>query len=389
MGHRILAIDRGEREGALKVAVTLPEGHGASLLIQKFVKNQSPCGKLVQTAAEDAFQRLLFPAVERETRKALTEQAATAAIGVFSSNLRQLLMAAPLKNRIVLGVDPGYRTGCKLAVVDETGKVLDTGVAHITVSKGASLEREKDVIRKMLRKHHVTAVAIGNGTASRESEAVVAELLKELPYSAAYMVVSEAGASVYSASKLAAEEFPEYDVSLRSAVSIARRLQDPLAELVKIDPQAIGVGQYQHDMPKAELSAALDGVVEDCVNHVGVDLNTASFSLLSHIAGINQTIAKNIVTYRTENGAFTDRKQLKKVAKLGPKAFEQCAGFLGCPEPRTRWTIQQCIRKATGQQSRSCRSAVSGWQTLPDRTAARSVPLPSSTAFLPLRKRQA
>lgn len=328
VGHRILAIDRGEREGALKVAVTLPEGHGASLLIQKFVKNQSPCGKLVQTAAEDAFQRLLFPAVERETRKALTEQAATVAIGVFSSNLRQLLMAAPLKNRIVLGVDPGYRTGCKLAVVDETGKVLDTGVAHITVSKGASLEREKDVIRKMLRKHHVTAVAIGNGTASRESEAVVAELLKELPYSAAYMVVSEAGASVYSASKLAAEEFPEYDVSLRSAVSIARRLQDPLAELVKIDPQAIGVGQYQHDMPKAELSAALDGVVEDCVNHVGVDLNTASFSLLSHIAGINQTIAKNIVTYRTENGAFTDRKQLKKVAKLGPKAFEQCAGFL-------------------------------------------------------------
>lgn len=331
VGHRVLAIDRGEREGALKVAVTLPEGHGASMLIQKFVKNQSPCGKLVQTAAEDAFQRLLFPAVEREIRKALTEQAATAAIGVFASNLRQLLMAAPLKNRTVLGVDPGYRTGCKLAVVDETGKVLDTGVAHITLGKGASLEKGKDTIRKMLRQHHVTAVAIGNGTASRESEAVVAELLKELPYSAAYMVVSEAGASVYSASKLAAEEFPEYDVSLRSAVSIARRLQDPLAELVKIDPQAIGVGQYQHDMPKAELSAALDGVVEDCVNHVGVDLNTASFSLLSHIAGINQTIAKNIVAYRTENGAFTDRKQLKKVAKLGPKAYEQCAGFLRVP----------------------------------------------------------
>ena len=221
--------------------------------------------------------------------------------------------------------------GCKLAVVDETGKVLDTGVAHITLGKGASLEKGKDTIRKMLRQHHVTAVAIGNGTASRESEAVVAELLKELPYSVAYMVVSEAGASVYSASKLAAEEFPEYDVSLRSAVSIARRLQDPLAELVKIDPQAIGVGQYQHDMPKAELSAALDGVVEDCVNHVGVDLNTASFSLLSHIAGINQTIAKNIVAYRTENGAFTDRKQLKKVAKLGPKAYEQCAGFLRVP----------------------------------------------------------
>ena len=331
VGHRILAIDRGEREGALKVAVTLPEGHGASLLIQKFVKNQSPCGKLVQTAAEDAFQRLLFPAVERETRKALTEQAATAAIGVFASNLRQLLMAAPLKNRIVLGVDPGYRTGCKLAVVDETGKVLDTGVAHITVSKGASLEREKDVIRKMLRKHHVTAVAIGNGTASRESEAVVAELLKELPYSAAYMVVSEAGASVYSASKLAAEEFPQYDVNLRSAVSIARRLQDPLAELVKIDPKAVGVGQYQHDMPQKRLNETLDGVVEDCVNSVGVDLNTASAPLLARVAGITNATAKNIVAWREEEGAFTSRAQLKKVKGLGPKAFEQCAGFLRLP----------------------------------------------------------
>lgn len=331
VGHRVLAIDRGEREGALKVAVTLPEGHGASMLIQKFVKNQSPCGKLVQTAAEDAFQRLLFPAVEREIRKALTEQAATAAIGVFASNLRQLLMAAPLKNRTVLGVDPGYRTGCKLAVVDETGKVLDTGVAHITLGKGASLEKGKDTIRKMLRQHHVTAVAIGNGTASRESEAVVAELLKELPYSVAYMVVSEAGASVYSASKLAAEEFPEYDVSLRSAVSIARRLQDPLAELVKIDPQAIGVGQYQHDMPKAELSAALDGVVEDCVNTVGVDLNTASAPLLSRVAGLSAATAKNVVAWREENGAFASRAQLKKVKGLGPKAFEQCAGFLRVP----------------------------------------------------------
>ena len=264
-------------------------------------------------------------------RKALTEQAAASAIQVFASNLRQLLMASPLKNRTVLGVDPGYRTGCKLAVVDETGKVLDTGVAYITIGEGRKLEQGKETMRQMMIKHHVTAVAIGNGTASREAEAVVAGLLKELPHKAAYMVVSEAGASVYSASKLAAEEFPEYDVSLRSAVSIARRLQDPLAELVKIDPQAIGVGQYQHDMPKAELTAALDGVVEDCVNHVGVDLNTASFSLLSHIAGINQTIAKNIVAYRTENGAFTDRKQLKKVAKLGPKAFEQCAGFLRVP----------------------------------------------------------
>lgn len=330
-GHRVLAIDRGEREGVLKVSITLPEGHGPSLLLQRFVKNQSPSGKLVQEAAEDAFQRLLYPAVEREIRKVLTEQAASAAIKVFASNLRQLLMAAPLKNRVVLGVDPGYRTGCKLAVVDATGKVLDTGVAYITIGEGRKMEQGKETIRGMMLRHGVTAVAIGNGTASREAESVVAALLKELPGQAAYMVVSEAGASVYSASKLAAEEFPEYDVSLRSAVSIARRLQDPLAELVKIDPQAIGVGQYQHDMPKAELTAALDGVVEDCVNRVGVDLNTASFSLLSHIAGINQTIAKNIVAYRTENGAFTDRKQLKKVAKLGPKAFEQCAGFLRVP----------------------------------------------------------
>ena len=331
-GHRVLALDRGERENALKVSVVLPEGRGQAIVVRKFVRNQSPCGLLVQEAAEDAFQRLLFPAVEREVRRELTEKADTAAIQVFASNLRHLLMAAPLKNRTVLGVDPGYRTGCKLAVVDETGKVLDTGVAHITLGTGKGMEQGKRLMRQMMIQYHVTAVAIGNGTASREAEAVVAELLKALPHPAAYMVVSEAGASVYSASKLAAEEFPEYDVSLRSAVSIARRLQDPLAELVKIDPQAIGVGQYQHDMPKAELKGALDGVVEDCVNRVGVDLNTASFSLLSHIAGINQTIAKNIVAYRTENGAFTDRKQLKKVAKLGPKAFEQCAGFLRVPE---------------------------------------------------------
>ena len=269
--------------------------------------------------------------MEREIRKNLTETADAAAIQLFAANLRQLLLAAPLKNQIVLGVDPGYRTGCKLAVVDETGAVLDTGVAHITVGEGTRMEQGKKIILELLQKHHVTAVAIGNGTASREAESVVAALLKTLPYPAAYMVVSEAGASVYSASKLAAEEFPEYDVSLRSAVSIARRLQDPLAELVKIDPQAIGVGQYQHDMPKKELTAALDGVVEDCVNGVGVDLNTASFSLLSHVAGINSTIAKNIVAYRTENGAFTDRKQLKKVSKLGAKTFEQCAGFLRIP----------------------------------------------------------
>ncbi|MDD6946224.1 MAG: Tex-like N-terminal domain-containing protein, partial [Ruminococcus callidus] len=330
-GHRILAINRGEQENALKVTLSLPEGKGAAVVVRKYVHNDSPAAKLVQAAAEDAFQRLLFPAVEREIRKNLTETADAAAIQLFAANLRQLLLAAPLKNQVVLGVDPGYRTGCKLAVVDETGAVLDTGVAHITVGEGTRMEQGKKIILELLQKHHVTAVAIGNGTASREAESVVAALLKTLPYPAAYMVVSEAGASVYSASKLAAEEFPEYDVSLRSAVSIARRLQDPLAELVKIDPQAIGVGQYQHDMPKKELTAALDGVVEDCVNGVGVDLNTASFSLLSHVAGINSTIAKNIVAYRTENGAFTDRKQLKKVPKLGAKTFEQCAGFLRIP----------------------------------------------------------
>lgn len=330
-GHRILAINRGEQENALKVTLSLPEGKGAAVVVRKYVHNDSPAAKLVQAAAEDAFQRLLFPAVEREIRKNLTETADAAAIQLFAANLRQLLLAAPLKNQIVLRVDPGYRTGCKLAVVDETGAVLDTGVAHITVGEGTRMEQGKKIILELLQKHHVTAVAIGNGTASREAESVVAALLKTLPYPAAYMVVSEAGASVYSASKLAAEEFPEYDVSLRSAVSIARRLQDPLAELVKIDPQAIGVGQYQHDMPKKELTAALDGVVEDCVNGVGVDLNTASFSLLSHVAGINSTIAKNIVAYRTENGAFTDRKQLKKVSKLGAKTFEQCAGFLRIP----------------------------------------------------------
>jgi len=334
VGHRVLALDRGEREGILKVSISLPDGKGEAVIVRKFVKNDSPCGLLVKAAAEDAFSRLLFPAVEREVRRELTETADAAAIKVFASNLRQLLMSAPIKNKTVLGVDPGYRTGCKLAVVDPTGKVLDTGVAYITIGEGIKMEQGKETIRRMINEHHVTAVSIGNGTASREAEAVVADVLKSISFETAYMVVSEAGASVYSASELAAEEFPEYDVSLRSAVSIARRLQDPLAELVKIDPQSIGVGQYQHDMPKNELKSALDGVVEDCVNHVGVDLNTASFSLLSHIAGINKTIAKNIVSYRSENGAFTDRKQLKKVAKLGPKAFEQCAGFLRVPEAK-------------------------------------------------------
>ncbi len=327
-GHRVLAIDRGEREDKLKVSVVIPDGKGEKMAADKYVKNSAPCSELVKAAAEDSFDRLIFPSVEREIRADLTEKACEAAIKVFASNLRQLLMQQPIKGRVALGLDPGYRTGCKLAVVDETGKVLDTGVAYITTGEQRKIEQGKVLVKNLIQKHGVSIIAIGNGTASRESEAFVAELIKEIPQKVSYMVVSEAGASVYSASKLAAAEFPEYDVSLRSAVSIARRLQDPLAELVKIDPKAIGVGQYQHDMPKARMDEALTGVVEDCVNTVGVDLNTASHSLLSYISGISAAVAKNIVAYREENGSFTDRKQLLKVSKLGPKAFEQCAGFL-------------------------------------------------------------
>lgn len=327
-GHRVLALDRGEREDKLKVSIVVPDESGIKTVTDKYVKNSSPCGELVKLACEDSYKRLIFPSIEREIRAELTEKAAESAIKVFASNLRQLLMQAPVKNSVALGLDPGYRTGCKIAVVDGTGKVLDTGVAYITTGEQRKIEQGKVLIKGLIQKHGVSIIAIGNGTASRESEAFVAELIKEIPQKVSYMVVSEAGASVYSASKLAAEEFPEYDVSLRSAVSIARRLQDPLAELVKIDPKAIGVGQYQHDMPKARMDEALTGVVEDCVNSVGVDLNTASHSLLSYISGINASIAKNIVAYREENGCFTDRKQLLKVAKLGPKAYEQCAGFL-------------------------------------------------------------
>lgn len=327
-GHRVLALDRGEREDKLKVSIVVPDESGVKTVTDKYVKNSSPCGELVKLACEDSYKRLIFPSIEREIRAELTEKAAESAIKVFASNLRQLLMQAPVKNSVALGLDPGYRTGCKIAVVDGTGKVLDTGVAYITTGEQRKIEQGKVLIKGLIQKHGVSIIAIGNGTASRESEAFVAELIKDIPQKVSYMVVSEAGASVYSASKLAAEEFPEYDVSLRSAVSIARRLQDPLAELVKIDPKAIGVGQYQHDMPKARMDEALTGVVEDCVNSVGVDLNTASHSLLSYISGINASIAKNIVAYREENGCFTDRKQLLKVAKLGPKAYEQCAGFL-------------------------------------------------------------
>lgn len=326
-GHRILAIDRGEKEGFIKVSVTINEGAGERACRSKYVINDSACAEYVGEACDDSYKRLIYPSIEREIRAELTENADEGAIKVFSSNLRQLLMQPPVKDSVTLGLDPAYRTGCKIAVVDSTGKVLDTTVVYPTPPQSKTEEAKKK-LSALIAKHGVTTIAIGNGTASRESEAFVAELIKEIPQKVSYMVVSEAGASVYSASKLAAEEFPEYDVSLRSAVSIARRLQDPLAELVKIDPKAIGVGQYQHDMPPKRMSEALGGVVEDCVNSVGVDLNTASQSLLSYISGVNSSIAKNIVKYREENGAFKSRKELLKVSKLGAKAYEQCAGFL-------------------------------------------------------------
>lgn len=326
--HRVLALDRGEKEGFLKVSVNIDETDATDIILRKYIKNNNACGELVRTAAEDGYKRLIFPSIEREIRSEMTAKAAEESIKVFASNLRQLLLQPPLKNSVILGLDPGYRTGCKVAVIDATGKVLDTGIVYCTPGPKTNIEASKRTIKNLIQKHNVTTISIGNGTASRETEAFTAELLKEIPQKVSYMVVSEAGASVYSASKLAAEEFPEYDVSLRSAVSIARRLQDPLAELVKIEPKAIGVGQYQHDMPQARMSEALSGVVEDCVNSVGVDLNTASYSLLSYIAGINSAVAKNIVAYREENGRFTDRKELLKVPKLGKKAFEQCAGFL-------------------------------------------------------------
>lgn len=326
--HRVLALDRGEKEGFLKVSLNLDETAATDIIFGKYVKSNNACGELVRAASADAYKRLIFPSIEREVRADMTANAAESSIKVFASNLRQLLLQPPLKNSVILGLDPGYRTGCKVAVIDSTGKVLDTNVVYCTPGPKTNIELSKKIIKDLINKHNVTTISIGNGTASRETEQFTAELLKEIPQPVSYMVVSEAGASVYSASKLAAEEFPEYDVSLRSAVSIARRLQDPLAELVKIEPKAIGVGQYQHDMPQARMNDALSGVVEDCVNSVGVDLNTASHSLLSYIAGINSAVAKNIVAYREENGRFTDRKELMKVPKLGKKAFEQCAGFL-------------------------------------------------------------
>ncbi len=334
--HRVLAINRGEREGFLKVALRMDAVQAEDILKKDLIHSQGECARQLELACEDAWDRLIAPAVERELRGELSDKAGEGAIHVFSQNLHQLLMQPPVKGHVTLGVDPGFRTGCKLAVIDETGRVLETGVGYFTLPvHEKQKEQAKATVAGMIARHHVTAIAIGNGTASRESEAFVAQLLKEIPRGneIKYAIVNEAGASVYSASKLGAEEFPQFDVSLRSAVSIARRLQDPLAELVKIDPKSIGVGQYQHDLKEAELSDALDGVVESCVNAVGVELSTASPSLLSHVAGVGPALAKNIAAYRDENGIPT-RAALKKVPKLGPRAFEQCAGFLRVRESK-------------------------------------------------------
>ena len=334
--HRVLAINRGEREGFLKVALRMDAVQAEDILKKDLIHSQGECARQLELACEDAWDRLIAPAVERELRGELSDKAGEGAIHVFSQNLHQLLMQPPVKGHVTLGVDPGFRTGCKLAVIDETGRVLETGVGYFTLPvHEKQKEQAKATVAGMIARHHVTAIAIGNGTASRESEAFVAQLLKEIPRGneIKYAIVNEAGASVYSASKLGAEEFPQFDVSLRSAVSIARRLQDPLAELVKIDPKSIGVGQYQHDLKEAELSDALDGVVESCVNAVGVELSTASPSLLSHVAGVGPALAKNIAAYRDEKGIPT-RAALKKVPKLGPRAFEQCAGFLRVRESK-------------------------------------------------------
>ncbi len=332
LDHQILAINRGEKEEVLKVSIQLPGNEGAALVCRAALKPTAAVCPYVRSAAEDAYERLIFPSVQREVRSELSDKAYSGAIHNFALNLKPLLMQPPVKGFVTMGLDPGYRNGCKVAVVDATGKVLDTCVVYPTFNERKKQEAIS-TLSVLMRRHSVRHVAIGNGTASRETEAMTVELLRSFP-EASYMIVNEAGASVYSASPLAAEEFPDYDVNLRSAVSIARRLQDPLAELVKIDPKAIGVGQYQHDCPQKELDTALSGVVEDCVNAVGVDVNTASASLLQQVSGLNATISKNIVAYREENGSFSSRSQLKKVPKLGPKAFEQSAGFLRIPESR-------------------------------------------------------
>ncbi len=331
--HRVLAFNRGEKEGFLKVNIDYDKNTALTILYNLHIKDSSPTQELVKEAIEDSYTRLIFPSVERELRNSLSENADNKAIKVFAENTRHLLMQPPVKGKVTLGLDPGYRTGCKVAVVDATGKVLDTSVIY-AVPPHNKVEQAKKIIKDLVKKHNVQMFAIGNGTASHETEVFACEVIKELNCGITYMVVSEAGASVYSASKLAAKEFPEYDVSLRSAVSIARRLQDPLAELVKIDPKAIGVGQYQHDMPQNRLSSALDGVVEDCVNTVGVDLNTASAQLLNRVAGVSSKIADNIVKYRQEHGIFKSRDEIMNVSMLGPKAFEQCAGFLRVSESK-------------------------------------------------------
>ena len=329
-GHRILALNRGEKEKILQLKIEVPEEKVLQYMEKKVIQGDNPyTTPILKDAIEDSYKRLISPAVEREVRSELTEKAEDGAISVFGKNLEQLLMQPPIANKVVLGWDPAFRTGCKLAVVDETGKVLDTTVIYPTApTTPQKIAQAKETLKELIHKYGVTLISLGNGTASRESEMIIVELLKEIPENVQYMITNEAGASVYSASKLATEEFPQFDVGQRSAVSIARRVQDPLAELVKIDPKSIGVGQYQHDLHQKKLSETLSGVVEDCVNKVGVDLNTASAPLLSYISGISSTVAKNIVAYREENGRFKSRKELLKVAKLGPKAFEQCAGFM-------------------------------------------------------------
>ncbi len=366
-GHRVLAMDRGEKEGFLKVSLLCDEDKILDMIRRRF-PGHGPARDQLEAAARDAWKRLLFPSLERDIRSEMTEKAGNAAVRVFADNLYPLLMQPPIRGKVTLGVDPGFRTGCKLCVIDENGKVLATGVGHFTIP-GMTRGREEaaKLIRAWEKKYHFTAIAIGNGTASRESEKFIVELLKELPSGIAYMIVSEAGASVYSASKLGAEEFPDFDVSLRSAVSIARRMQDPLAELCKIDPKSIGVGQYQHDLDQKALSDALDGVVERCVNSVGVEASTASKSLLSHVAGIGPALAQNIVRYREENG-LESRAQLKKVPKLGPKAFEQCAGFLrfrDSAEPLDATAVHpesygpaKAVLKALGVNARDIRGGV-------------------------------
>ena len=358
-GHRVLALNRGEKEKFLTIKIAAPEEDILRYLEKQVITRENPfTTPILKEVTEDSYKRLIAPAIEREIRSDLTEKAEDGAIKVFGKNLEQLLMQPPIAGQTVLGWDPAFRTGCKLAVVDPTGKVLDTTVVYPTApTNEKKIRAAKDTVEAMIRKYHISLISVGNGTASRESEQVIVDMLKEIPEAKVqYVITNEAGASVYSASKLATEEFPNFDVGQRSATSIARRVQDPLAELVKIDPKSIGVGQYQHDMNQKKLGEALTGVVEDSVNKVGVDLNTASASLLEYISGVSKAIAKNIVAYREENGRFTSRKELLKVAKLGPKAFEQCAGFMRITGAPILWTLQVFIRRATRLLLSSLRS---------------------------------